>query len=200
MEVDISVHGAMLSGFLEIPNGAKSLVIVCSDKDYQYGYRLNNLGIATLVVNLSTNKETLTTLNEEILTERLIGVTKWCVESENLKHMKFGYLGIGFGSQPTLSSSAYWGTKIKAMVVVGGRPDLAYEVLDLIESPTLLIAESDEEKVMVFLRTAYQKIGSVKKLEVVTSETKMVETTSLWFVKYLEGSLEKSVENGVAAN
>ncbi len=176
MDVEISVQSVMLPGCLEIPSGAKNLVIVCTDKEFLGAEQMNELGIATLVVVMQESSD---------LTERLIGVTRWCVENEDLKDMKTAYLGIGLGAQAALSASAYWGTKIKAMVVVGGRPDLALEVLDLIESPALLITGSEEAKEIALFRTAYQKIGSVKKLELVTDETKISQLTGQWFVKHL---------------
>ena len=69
------------------------------------------------------------------------------------------------------------------------------EVLDLIESPTLMIVEGEDKQVIDLNRQAYQKIGAIKKMEVIQGATnlfeeeramgKVAELTGLWFVKYL---------------
>ncbi|KKS92759.1 MAG: hypothetical protein UV68_C0036G0023, partial [Candidatus Collierbacteria bacterium GW2011_GWC2_43_12] len=133
--------------------------------------------------------------NMEILTERLIAVTKWCIEQEKSRGLRIGYFGASTGAAAALSAAAYWGTKIKAVVSRGGRPDLAMEVLDLIESPTLMIVEGEDKQVIDLNRQAYQKIGAIKKMEVIQGATnlfeeeramgKVAELTGLWFVKYL---------------
>lgn len=197
MNIDITVQNVVLSGMLEIPNKADSLVIFAL-RDSHVADELQRLGIATLLFDLLTEKEDEVyenRFNVEILTERLIAVTKWCLEDERTKGMKIGYFGGSTGSAAALSAAAYWGTKIKAVVSLGGRPDLAMEVLDLIESPTLLIVGGEDKQVIDQNRQAYQKIGAVKKMEVVPGTThlfeepgalvKVVDLAGMWFVKYI---------------
>lgn len=198
------IQNVELKGVLEIPEGAERLVIFANgsgsfaDNNQHTVEGLNKLGIASLTVDPLTIEEESLPENKfdiEILTERLIAVTKWCMENEKTKKMSFGYFGAGTGGAAALSAAAYWGTKIKAVVCRGGRPDLAMEVLDLIESPTLLIVGGDDKKIIELNRPAYQKIGAFKKMEVIPGATnlfeepwameKSVELAGLWFEKYL---------------
>lgn len=206
MEVAILIQNVELKGILEVPGKANSLIIFAhgsgsgrlSERNMLVAGELQKLGIATLLFDLLTKKEDEVyenRFNIEILTERLIAVTKWCLESEKTKGLSIGYYGASTGAAAALSAAAYWGTKIKAIVCRGGRPDLAMEVLDLIESPTLLIVGGEDKQVIDFNRQAYQKIGAVKKIEIITGAThlfeepgameKVTELTGLWFVKYL---------------
>ena len=206
MDVSILVQTVELQGVLEIPKGAVSIVIFAhgsrngrkSERNSPVAKELRRLGMATLLVDLLTEEEDRVyenRFNMEILTERLIAVTKWCIEQEKSRGLRIGYFGASTGAAAALSAAAYWGTKIKAVVSRGGRPDLAMEVLDLIESPTLMIVEGEDKQVIDLNRQAYQKIGAIKKMEVIQGATnlfeeeramgKVAELTGLWFVKYL---------------
>lgn len=206
MEVTILIQNVELKGILEIPTKAESLVIFAhgsgsgrlSERNSFVAVELRKQGIATLLLDLLTEKEDKVyenRFNVETLTERLIAVTKWCLEGENTKGLKIGYYGASTGAAAALSAAAYWGTRIKAIVCRGGRPDLSMDVLDLIESPTLLIVGGEDRQVIDFNRQAYQKIGAIKKMELISGAThlfeesgameKVAELTELWFVKYL---------------
>lgn len=206
MEVAILIQNVELRGILEVPAKAKSLVIFAhgsgsgrlSERNMLVAAELQKLGIATLLFDLLTEKEDKVyenRFNIEILTERLIAVTKWCLEGEKTRGLRIGYYGASTGAAAALSAAAYWGTRIKAIVCRGGRPDLAMEVLDLIESPTLLIVGGEDKQTIDFNRQAYQKIGAVKKTEIIIGAThlfeepgameKVAELTGSWFMKYL---------------
>ena len=206
MEIEIQIQNVDLKGVLEIPDKGNSLVIFThgsgSDGDSKrnglVADELQKLGIGTLLLDLLTKEERDEAKNRsdaELLTERLIAVTKWCLEHETTKNLGIGYYGVGTGSAAALSSAAFWGTKIKAVVTRGGRPDLAMEVLDLIESPTLLIVGGEDKPAININRKAFQKIGCVKKMETIAGATrffeepeameKVVEISTMWFVKYL---------------
>lgn len=121
----------------------------------------------------------------ELLIERCIGLTKWCGEMEQLRGLKRGYLMVGNEASVGLSSAAYWGTKIQAVVCLSGSPDLALEELDLVESPTLLIVEEYGTKEQARNKLAYQKLGCIKKMEVGVNEEKTVDLVLNWLKKYL---------------
>lgn len=199
MDVVILIQNLELKGILDIPEGADRLVIFAhgngdgrlSERNRFVAEGLQKLGMATLQLDLLTEEEEKiheNIFNIETLTERLIAVTKWCMENEKTKLFRLGYFGSGTGGAAALSAAAYWGTKIKAVVTHGGRSDLAMEVLDLIESPTQLIVGGEDKRVIDFNRQAFQKIGAVKKMEVVPEPgtmDKVVELSGKWFVKYL---------------
>jgi len=206
MEIEIQIQNVDLKGVLEIPARGNSLVIFTqgsgSDRDSKrnglVADELQKLGIGTLLFDLLTKEERDGNKNRvgvELRTERLIAVSKWCMENEITKDLGIGYYGVGIGSAAALSATAFWGTKIRAVITRGGRPDLAMEVLDLIESPTLLIVGGEDKPAIDIFRKAFQKIGCVKKMETIAGATrffeepgameKVVDISALWFVKYL---------------
>ena len=173
MEIEISIQNTDLEGVLEMPRQNIGLVIFVhdsgsgrkSEKNSLVTKELQRLGMGTLHFDLLTEKESgrkENRFNIEMLTERLIAVTKWCLENENLKECSLGYFGASTGSAAALSAAAFWGTKIKAVVTHGGRPDLAMDVLDLIESPTLLIVDSIQTMSTSDLTGLAGSVGQVK--------------------------------------
>ncbi len=195
MEVGITVQNLELKGILEIPKGADSIVIFAhiggeqSERNMLVAEELQKIGLSTLLFDLLIKNEDVAEnqFNIELITERLIAVTKWSVENEKTKRLKIGYFGSGTGAAAALSSAAYWGTKVKAVVSREGRPDLAMDVLDLIESPTLLIVGGEDREIIDFNRQAYQKMGCIKKTEVVPGGVlqRVAELAGLWFMKYM---------------
>jgi dienelactone hydrolase len=212
MEVEILFQNTKLRGDLEIPDKAIGIIIFTQeDEGRKQNFRnvfitreLNEIGLATLKIDLlneEENKEKNNRLNIDLLTERLIGVTKWCMGREETQGLKIGYWGTSVGSAAVLSAAAYWGTKIKAVVSLEGRTDLAMEELDLIEAPLLLIVEGENREVVDVNRKAYIKTGCIKKMETISGATlllegkdlleKITELTKNWFKRFL---LEEGVE------
>ncbi len=195
--MEISVQNIILKGVLDLPGKSESMVVFAhelgdgrlSDKTFRVAKDLRSAGVGTLLFDLLTEgeaKKSENRFNIEIMTERLIAVSKWCLENDKTKSLKLGYYGAGIGSTAALSSAAYWGTKIKALVSKGGRPDLAMEVLDLIEAPSLFIVGGEDKQLIDFNKQAYQKMGCVKKMEIVpVGMEKISELTIAWFAKYL---------------
>lgn len=206
MDVQIQIQNVLLNGVLEVPDSAKGLVIFVhgsgssrlSPRNMFVAQELQKMGLATLLFDLLTEEEDEIRENRfdiDLLTERIIGVTKWCMENEKTKDLKIGYFGASTGSAAALSAAAYWGTKIHAVVSRGGRPDLAIDELDLIESPVLLIVGGEDKTVIDFNRKAYVKMGCIKKIEVILGAThlfeeeealeKVASLAGAWFEKYL---------------
>lgn len=198
--MELLIRNENLKGFLEIPDNASGLIIFAhgsgssrmSPRNLFVAEALNKAGFATLLFDLLTEQEEKWPVNKfeiELLTERLIGVTKWCMDNGKTSGLKIGYFGASTGSAAALSAAAYWGTKVYAVVSRGGRPDLAMDELDLIEAPVLLIVGGEDREVIDLNRKAYIKIGCTKKMEVISGATHLFEE---------EGALEKVA--GLAIN
>ncbi|KKT34981.1 MAG: Dienelactone hydrolase [Candidatus Collierbacteria bacterium GW2011_GWF1_44_12] len=192
-EVKIRIGGETLDGSLAVPDGAVGLVIFAhgsgsgrmSPRNTYIVEELNNAGLATLLFDLMTEEEDRVYENRfdiELLTDRLVGATKWCMDNAMTADLKIGYFGSSTGAAAALSASAYYGTKIKAVVSRGGRPDLTGDELDLIESPTLLIVGGEDKEIIVLNRQAYSHMGSEKKMEIIPGATHLFEE---------EGALER---------
>jgi len=218
MDVQIQIQNVQLNGNLEVPEKAEGVIIFAhgsgsgrfSPRNMFVAQEMKERGFATLLFDLLTGEEEKiyqTRFDIDLLTERLIGVTKWCMEKSEVVGARIGYFGASTGSAAALSAAAYWGTKIGAVVSRGGRPDLALEELDLVEAPTLLIVGGDDKEVIDLNRKAYMKLGCVKKMEIVPGAghlfeeegalEKVAELAGLWFERHLG---TKGVEEGVATH
>lgn len=202
---EILIQNVMLKNELVIPANCNSLIIFVYIKARDrceigiIAEYLNKAGFGTLEINLSNGedyKNRRNILDFDLLTERIIGITKWYSEEVRTNKFNIGFFGIGLGSAVAFSAAAYWGTKIKAVVSWKGRPDLALNELDLIEAPALLIVEKNNQRSVGQNRKAYLKIGSVKKIEVIDTTIERVSRLSqTWFSKFLLG---ESLKEGVS--
>ena len=194
----------MIEGDLILPTSgtsAKGIVIFAhgsgssrhSPRSKYVAHVLNDVGIATLVVDLLTlEEETVDNLTKEhrfniaLLAQRLISCTEWTLQHPELKNLKIGYFGASTGAAAALVAAAARPNLIRAIVSRGGRPDLAgKEVLIQIEAPTLLIVGGNDKKVIELNQNALKmltRIEKKKKLILVPNATHLFEE---------EGALEE---------
>jgi len=204
-EVRIKINQKnMIEGDLILPTSgtsAKGIVIFAhgsgssrhSPRSKYVAHVLNDVGIATLVVDLLTlEEETVDNLTKEhrfniaLLAQRLISCTDWTLQNPELKNLKIGYFGASTGAAAALVAAAARPNVIRAIVSRGGRPDLAgKEVLDQIEAPTLLIVGGNDKTVIELNQNALKmltRIEKKKKLILVPNATHLFEE---------EGTLEE---------
>jgi putative phosphoribosyl transferase len=204
-EVRIKINQKnMIEGDLILPTSgtsAKGIVIFAhgsgssrhSPRSKYVAHVLNDVGIATLVVDLLTlEEETVDNLTKEhrfniaLLAQRLISCTEWTLQNPVLKNLKIGYFGASTGAAAALVAAAARPNVIRAIVSRGGRPDLAgKEVLDQIEAPTLLIVGGNDKTVIELNQNALKmltRIEKKKKLILVPNATHLFEE---------EGALEE---------
>lgn len=203
VKIDVNEQN-MIEGNLILPNSGtsmKGIVIFAhgsgssrhSPRSKYVSQVLNNVGIATLVVDLLTPKEeTVDNLTREhrfniaLLAQRLISCTDWILQDPELKNLKIGYFGASTGAAAALVAAAARPNVINAIVSRGGRPDLAgKEVLDQIEAPTLLIVGENDKTVIELNQNALNlltRIEKKKKLILIPNATHLFEE---------EGALEE---------
>ena len=204
-EVKIKINQKdMIEGDLILPSSGtaiKGIVIFAhgsgssrhSPRSKYIAQVLNNVGIATLVVDLLTlEEETVDNLTKEhrfniaLLAQRLITCTDWTLLNPLLKNLKIGYYGASTGAAAALVAAAARPNVISAIVSRGGRPDLAgKEVLDRIETPTLLIVGENDKTVIELNQNALKlltRIEKKKKLILIPNATHLFEE---------EGALEE---------
>ena len=194
----------MIEGDLSLPvsdNTIKGIVIFAhgsgssrhSPRSKYVAQVLNNVGIATLVVDLLTlEEESVDSLTKEhrfniqLLAQRLITCTDWTSQNPELKNLKIGYFGASTGAAAALVAAAARPNVISAIVSRGGRPDLASkEVLNQIEAPTLLIVGKNDKTVINLNQKALElliRIEKRKKLILIPHATHLFEE---------EGALEE---------
>lgn len=206
-EIIISTPGAILQGTLSVPENPSGLVIFShgsgssrfSVRNRFVGEVLNDAGIATLLVDLLTPGEDMIYENRfdiSLLTDRLVAVTDYFTGHADYNFKYWGYFGASTGAASALNAAAAKGGKITAVVSRGGRPDLAYDNLDKVVSPVLLIVGSLDEQVIFLNRRAYDKLICEKKLEIVAGATHLFEEPGTlekvahlareWFVEHFK--------------
>lgn len=203
--VIIPARAVELPGILEIPPKPRGIVLFShgsgsgrlSPRNEFVSRTLHARGLATLRLDLLTeaeDKEYERRFDIPLLTERLAAAVDWIRREAALKRLPLGLFGASTGAASALRLAALHGDAIAAIVSRGGRPDLAGDVLPLVNAPTLLIVGGDDQVVLELNRKAFKEIKAKKKLAVVPGATHlfeepgtlqaMAEEAGRWFEAY----------------
>jgi dienelactone hydrolase len=205
-DVNIMVDSITLPGTLALPEKATGIVIFAhgsgssrfSPRNRFVAEVLQKAELGTLLFDLLTREEDQVyenRFNIELITDRLAKATIWLAQQEEAKDLTFGYFGASTGAAAALKAAARLGSRIKAVVSRGGRPDLAMDILPQVESPTLLIVGAYDEVVLDLNRQALEKLKAIKHLEVIPGATHLFEepgtleraavAAASWFKRHL---------------
>lgn len=160
--------------------------------------KLNEHNFGTLLFDLLTEEEDQIYENRfdiDLLAKRLMIVTEWVKKHPSTKNHTIAYFGASTGAASALMAASKI-KEISAIVCRGGRPDLAMNLLPKVSAPTLLIVGSLDQDVLSLNRLAYDKLVSVKQIEIIQGASHLFEepgkmeiVSSLacsWFEKYLQ--------------
>jgi len=213
-EVEIPIGKVLLKGDLIIPQNPKGIIIFShgsgssrlSPRNKMVASYLQRKNFGTLLFDLLTPAEDVhyqLRFDIWLLTKRLIGATQWLEKQSIADEYPLGYFGASTGAASALKAAAYL-PQICAVVSRGGRPDLAFDMLEKVEAPTLLIAGSLDYDVLQLNKEAYIRLNCEKKLEVIEGAThlfeeqgtmeKVCEKAGEWFGKYLQPVPEVKTE------
>ena len=188
----------VIEGNLTVPNtidiSVKGIVIFAhgsgssrhSPRNKYVAKVLNDAGIATLLIDLLTSKEEAVDditrehrFNIQLLAKRLLAATDWISQNDKFKALKIGYFGASTGAAAALVAAAERTSLVYAIVSRGGRPDLAgSEILNRIESPTLLIVGEKDKQVIELNESVLKqltKIEKKKKIVIIPKATHLFE-------------------------
>lgn len=210
-EVSIAVgDGVTVGGHLTVPKLVRGVVVFVhgsgssrhSPRNQQVASLLNEAGIATLLFDLLTVEEADNRANVfdiELLSDRLIQVTKWLRTQTELKELSVGYFGASTGAAAALWVAADRGMNIAAVVSRGGRPDLAASRLSVVRAPTLLIVGGNDGVVLDLNRQASTQMNCHHEVAVVRGASHLFEESGTlqtaaelardWFLKYLDDAV-----------
>ena len=166
-------------------------------------------GLATLLFDLLTEEEDRPNeqmrskrFDIELLTARMIGAIDWLASQEPLAHLPLGLFGASTGTAACLRAAAVRAHEVRAIVSRGGRPDLAFDVLAAVRSPTLLIVGSHDVDVLELNAWAASHLQTSHAIKVVAGAGHLFEepgcleeTARLakeWFQTQLEGDSKQS--------
>ncbi|MGP8303346.1 phosphoribosyltransferase family protein [Streptomyces inhibens] len=204
-EVAIDAAGVRLTGDLNLPAGAKAVVMFAhgsgssrhSPRNRLVAEALNRAGLGTLLFDLLTPAEEANRANVfdiETLAERLTDATGWLRDRAALP---IGYFGASTGAAAALRSAAAPDADIGAVVSRGGRPDLAGPLLAGVRAPTLLIVGGADPLVLDLNREAEAALRCETRLEIVPGATHLFEEHGAldqvahlardWFLSHLVG-------------
>lgn len=210
-EITISGRGVELPGFLVIPRNSCCIVIFAhgsgssrfSRRNQLSARMLNKSGISTLLIDLLTPEESTDRGNVfdiDLLSGRLVMATHWIAKNSETSGLRVGYFGTGTGAAAAMKASISNRTVVGAIVTRGGRPDLAWEILDKVDAPTMLIVGSGDYGVVELNESSYNRLKCRKRMELVPEASpqfeepgkleRVVELAKEWFLQNLvENSL-----------
>ena len=202
-----------LRGELTEFSGMKAMIVFThgsgsgrrSTRNVQVAEVLNRAGFGTLLFDLLTEKEEKNRKNIfdiGLLSQRLLRVTTWLHQQQNLKGLKIGYFGASTGAAAALVAAVQFSgdEAIFAVVSRGGRPDLAGEALVRITAPVLLLVGGKDYDVIELNRIAKKKLPNAK-LSIVPNATHLFEESgtlqevarqaAYWFDNNLKTKIQK---------
>ena len=184
--INIELSTVTLKGDLILPENAIGLVIFShgsgsgrlSPRNKYVAKLIQHEKIATLLFDLLTEEEDKiyeTRFDIDLLTSRLIEVTHWLTTQKNTMNLPLAYFGASTGAASALRAAAHFGNMIKAVVSRGGRPDLAFHVLQKVTAPTLFIVGGLDITVIHLNKQAYKELKAKKELKIIQGATHLFE-------------------------
>lgn len=204
--LSIPVGDVELQGNLLVPGDATGLVVFAhgsgssrhSPRNNAVAETLRKRGLATLLFDLLTEEEDRGRENRfdvSLLADRLVSVTEWLRERADTSDQQVGYFGSSTGAAAALRGAARPATGINAVVSRGGRVDMASEVLDRVDAPTLFIVGGNDETVLELNQEVYEQLPCKRELHVVEGAGHLFEgpgeleevtdVAADWFETYL---------------
>jgi putative phosphoribosyl transferase len=187
-DVTISTADATLSGEVWLPAEAPGIVLFAhgsgssrlSPRNRYVAGEIVRGGLGTLLFDLLTAAEehrdrldASLRFDIGLLTERLVGTTRWLEQQDWARPLTRGYFGASTGAAAALAASVE--CEVNAIVSRGGRPDLAGAALPRVTAPTLLIVGSHDPVVIDLNQQALAELTGEARLEIVPGATHLFE-------------------------
>lgn len=169
-----------------------------SPRNTQVAARLRAVGLVTLLFDLLTEKEGRSrarVFDVPLLAQRLRRATVFVTGLPEMAGLPVGYFGASTGAAAAMVAAAEPGLRIGAVVVRGGRVDLAGSALEQVRAPTLLIVGAEDTEVLELNRAARTRLRCPSALSVVPGAghlfdepgamQEVVMLTLSWFLRHL---------------
>jgi len=208
--VHFSADSVTLEGNLAIPSGARGIVLFAhgsgssrhSPRNRYVAGVLNQAGIATFLFDLLTaeeEREDMVTaklrFDIPLLAGRVAAATDWVANDPRARGLRIGYFGASTGAAAALVAAA-GRDDTGAIVLRGGRPDLAGEALPKVTAPTLLIIGGRDTVVIELNESARKEMRAETELKIIPGATHLFEEPGAleqvaglaadWFTRYLK--------------
>ena len=177
-EVRIPIGGAVLPGELSIPADPHGVILFAhgsgssrlSPRNRLVAEVLQDGHFATLLFDLLSEDEDQgpdARFDIELLTARLLKVRHWIAGRADLKGLRMGYFGASTGAAAAIRAAVAEPLGVGAVVTRGGRPDLAFEALEQVDVPTLLIVGGGDPEVVDRNLSALERLRCEKRMAIV---------------------------------
>ena len=208
--ITISHGDADLAADLSVPEDAQGIVVFAhgsgssrkSPRNRQVAQSLQNVGLATLLLDLLTaSEESRDALDAslrfdiEMLTERLTAVVDDVAERTATSELPVGLFGASTGAAAALGAAANRPGLVRSVVSRGGRPDLAEKRLPAVQAPVLLLVGENDRHVIELNRQAASRLTVEHELSIVPGATHLFEEpgtleevahrAASWFIRTL---------------
>ncbi len=185
-EIVLPIDSIQLKGNLRHAENSKGIILFShgsgssrlSPRNNYVAYFLLKYGFSSLLFDLLTPEEDTIYENRfdiNLLTDRLVKVTKWIRENIETKHLPIGYFGASTGAASALMAAAQPGNSIVAIVSRGGRVDLAMPILKNIKTPTLLLVGGLDGDVIELNKKAQKELSGICELKIITGASHLFE-------------------------
>lgn len=134
------------------------------------GARLGTLWIDLLTAQDKQQRDPVSDV--ALLVQRLNAACDWLRQHEATRDLPIGLFGANIGATAVMQLAAGQGRGIAAIVLRGGRPDLAGQgTVARISAPTLLIVGGLDDGVIAPNRSAYAALRCQKRFEIIPGAT-----------------------------
>lgn len=206
MLVNIPVDKTFVEGVLDMPLGAKGIVVFAhgsgssrhSSRNNYVAKILRDAGFATLLMDLLTfeeDRDYLKRFDIDLLAKRLEIATHWVKNRSDTKDLNVGYFGASTGAAAALNAAANLEDEVYAVVSRGGRPDLSMPHLHQVKAPTLFLVGGEDTEVLKLNEIAYEKLNCEKQLTIIPKAThlfveegtleEVADKAAKWFWRFL---------------
>jgi len=208
-DVAIEFGRDTLAGTLSVPADTQGLVIFAhgtgsgrhSPRNRAVAAELNGAALSTLLLDLLTSDEEARDRRTAgfrfdigLLTERLRAAIDWAARQPETAPLPIGLFGASTGGAAALAAAAM-SPAVRAVVLRGGRPDLAGEALAGVRAPTLMIVGGEDRVVLELNREACAAMTAECRLDVIAGATHLFEEPGAlervsrlagdWFTRHL---------------
>jgi pimeloyl-ACP methyl ester carboxylesterase len=205
------LRGAEINMELTVPAEARGLVILAypcgssraNPRHQHVAGVFNDARFATLFCDLLTAEEELLSdmtgefrHDVQLLSRRLTAITDWCVCQPEIRDLPVAYLGVGAGAAAAFMSAAQRPNVVHAIVVRGGRLDLAWSSLGRVRAPVLLVAGEQDDALRQAYEVSLPHIAATEKQVLIvpragalfcepTALDQFAEHAASWFTEHL---------------
>jgi putative phosphoribosyl transferase len=208
--IQVPTGESILGGELSIPEEARGIVLFCHGRgnrrhgpnNRRLAAALRENGLGTVVLDLLTPAEEAIDkrtgrlrFETRVLAARLVDIIDALGKDDRTRELPLALFAASTAAAAALVTAAVRPLVVRAVVSLGGRPELAEPALREVESPTLLIVGEEDRAVMDLNREALARIRAEKSLLVIPGATHLFsepgaleEVASLashWFQHYL---------------